>query len=162
MRHQVCGIGKPEPTMRYERHYRILRYSKVLGVAVHVCISDNTTSKGSRGWRWIMEGTESFPTRLCTTDSSPFPFPLFTSTMLQDTDQQGPTQPEGDLLRELGYVPLQVGLSTMRDVRTSPVQRTTLLTITEFEQWGCRRLRCYLRSLLGRPAMIGELRIVYR
>lgn len=39
MRHLECGIGKPQPTMRYERHYRILRYSKVLGVAVHGCIA---------------------------------------------------------------------------------------------------------------------------
>ena len=39
MRHQVCGIGKPQSTRRYERHYRILRYSKVLGVAVRVCIA---------------------------------------------------------------------------------------------------------------------------
>ncbi len=25
--------------MRYDRHYRIQRYSKVLGVAIHVCIA---------------------------------------------------------------------------------------------------------------------------
>ena len=35
-------------------------------------------------------------------------------------------------------------------------------TITEFDQWGFRRQRHYLRSLLGKPAMMGELRIVYR
>ncbi len=39
MRHRVRGIGEPHPTMRYDRHNRILRYSKVLGVAIHVCIA---------------------------------------------------------------------------------------------------------------------------
>ena len=32
-------IGKPQPMMSYDRHYRIQRYSKVLGVAIHVCIA---------------------------------------------------------------------------------------------------------------------------
>ena len=48
-----------------------------------------------------MEGTESFPTRMRTTYSSPVPFPLFHPPKLQDTDRQETTQPEGDLLREL-------------------------------------------------------------
>ena len=51
-----------------------------------------------------MEGAENFPTRLRTTYSSPFPFPLFTFPILQDTDQQESTQPEGDLLKELACV----------------------------------------------------------
>ena len=38
-KHHVCGIGKPQPMMRYDRHYRIQRSSKVLGVAIHVCIA---------------------------------------------------------------------------------------------------------------------------
>ena len=98
-----------------------------------------------------MEGTESFPTRLRTTLHHFLSHPL-TVPMVQDTDEQEPLPPDDYLLGRLCWY-------TFVECPLSPLpahESRCSITVFDGRDFGIRSH--YLRSSLGRPAMITSIR----